>query len=98
MRQTMKNYRPDHVVLGGHGRYIENVHTEVAYGDPVWPDGRPDYKDIAAAGGVCGPRAWFARFCYRSFGPSRQNPFASRSVLARTLNARDQSLATLSLR
>ena len=68
MRQTMKNYRPDHVVLGGHGRYIENVHTEVAYGDPVWPDGRPDYKDIAAADGVCGPRAWFGRFCYRSFG------------------------------
>lgn len=69
MRQTMNNYRPDHVVLPSYWwRYSESVHTEVAYGDPIWPDGRPNYKDIAAAGGVCGPRAWFGRFCKRSFG------------------------------
>jgi len=69
MRKTMNNYRPDHVVWGDYNwRYSESVHTEVSYGDPVWPDGRPDYKDIAAAGGVCGPRAWFGRFCKRAFG------------------------------
>ena len=69
MRETMSNYRPDHVVWGDyHWRYSESVHTEVSYGDPTWPDGHPSYRDIAAAGGVCGPRAWFGRFCILDLG------------------------------
>ena len=47
---------------------------QVFAGDPLWPDGRPDYKDVPAAGGVCGYRnqsllkARFGRFCKRAFG------------------------------
>lgn len=44
------------------------VKTEVAYGDPVWPDGSANFRDVPAAGGVCGPRAWFGRFTRRAFG------------------------------
>jgi len=68
LRETMGNYRPDDIAMSDyHWRYATAVH-EVAYGDPVWPDGSANFRDIPAAGGVCGPRAWFGRFTRRAFG------------------------------
>jgi len=69
LRDTMYNTRPTAIVSSDyHDRYAAAVHSDVAYGDSVWPDGSPAYHDIPAAGGVCGPRAFFGRLCRRSFG------------------------------
>lgn len=69
MRTTLPNYRPDHMVKSDyHWRFAQAVHTDVAYGDSVWPGGVRAYKDIPAAGGECGARAWFGRFARQSFG------------------------------
>lgn len=69
MRETMGNYRPDHIVTNDyHWRYARAVRTDVAYGHSVWPDGYQEYRAIPAAGGECGARAWFGRFNRRAFG------------------------------
>lgn len=69
LRKSMPIYRPDHVASSDyHWRYARAVRTDVAYGHPVWPDGRADMKEIPCAGGECGPRAWFGRFSRRAFG------------------------------
>lgn len=54
-------------------RYARAVRTDVAYGDPQCAkykvgvcDGH--YSQIPAADGVCGPRAFFGRFCREAFG------------------------------
>jgi hypothetical protein len=33
LRSTLMNFRPDDIAIDYHNRYIESVHTEVAYGD-----------------------------------------------------------------
>jgi len=69
LRTTMANYRPEHMVKSDyHWRYAQAVHTDVAYGDSVWPGGERDFKVIPAAGAECGGRAWFGRFTRQSFG------------------------------
>eukprot|EP00756_Hemistasia_phaeocysticola_P039945 Hpha_TRINITY_DN16840_c3_g3::TRINITY_DN16840_c3_g3_i1::g.152443::m.152443 len=68
LRSTMYNIRPEYVVLDGVWRYSETVHTDVAYGHSVWPDGVETYRDLPAAGAVCGGRAFWGRFCKHSFG------------------------------
>jgi len=71
MRETLVNFRPDHIVgfaYDYHWRYARAVRTEVAYGDSVWPDGVARYRDYPAAGAVCGGRAFFGRFCRRAYG------------------------------
>jgi len=68
LRDTMEYYNPTHTTESYEWRYARAVRTEVAYGDPVWPDCAPNFNAIPASGGVCGPRAWFGRFCKRAFG------------------------------
>jgi len=68
LRDTMYNIRPEHIVLDGVWRYSEAVHSDVAYGHSVWPDGFQQYRDLPAAGAVCGGRAFFGRFTKHSFG------------------------------
>jgi hypothetical protein len=74
VRATMANFRPDNIAMSYHWRYIESVHTDVAYGDsscglPTWAgvcDGH--YSDIPVGGDVCGGRAFWGRFVSKSFG------------------------------
>jgi len=71
MRETLVNFRPDHIVgfeYDYHWRYARAVRTEVSYGDSVWPDGVATYRDYPAAGAVCGGRAFFGRFSRKAFG------------------------------
>lgn len=68
MRETLANYHPDHIIRGDvASRYMQAVHTDVPYQHPAWPTQR-DYTTIPAAGGECGPRAWFGRFAKWAFG------------------------------
>ena len=74
VRATLANFRPDDIAMDYHWRYIESVHTDVAYGDsscglPGWSgvcDGH--YSDIPVGGDVCGGRAFWGRFVSKSFG------------------------------
>jgi hypothetical protein len=73
LRTTMANYRPDYIARDYSWRYIQAVHQEVAYGDPMcdqFAQGvcNGHYSQIPVAGGVCGPRAFFSRFARKSFG------------------------------
>jgi len=68
MRETQAIFHPDHLVISNLAtRYMQAVHTDVPYQHPLWPAER-DYTTIPAAGGECGPRAWFGRFARWSFG------------------------------
>jgi len=74
VRATMANFRPDNIAMDYHWRYIESVHTEVAYGDsscglPGWEGVcNGHYSDIPVGGDVCGGRAFWGRFVAKSFG------------------------------
>jgi hypothetical protein len=71
LRTTMANYRPDYIARDYSWRYIQAVHQEVPYGDPVCPNDsvcNRHYSAIPVAGGVCGPRAFFSRFARKAFG------------------------------
>lgn len=68
LRETMYNIRPEHIVLNGTWRYSRAVRTDVTYGHSVWPGGVARYRDLPAAGAVCGGRAFFGRFCKHGFG------------------------------
>lgn len=68
----MANYRPDEIAMDYSWRYSRAVRTEVSYGDPKC-DTMPGvcnghYAQIPAAGGECGPRAFFGRFARKAFG------------------------------
>jgi hypothetical protein len=76
-RETLANYRPEHMVIGGvttsSWRYARAVKTDVEYGDPQCGSFKKgvcngSYSMIPAAGGVCGPRAFFGRFTRQAFG------------------------------
>jgi len=68
MRETQANFHPDHLVRSDVAtRYMQAVHTDVPYQHPNWPEER-DYTTIPAAGGECGPRAWFGRFARWAYG------------------------------
>jgi len=68
-RKTLGIYRPEHIVTGNYGwRYARAVKTDVHYGPEIFPDARAEYPDLPAAGGECGPRAFYGRFCKRAFG------------------------------
>jgi hypothetical protein len=74
LRNTMANFRPDHIAVNDSDgdpawRYASVVHTDVQYHHPQWVTPPPrSYTQIPAAGGECGPRAWFGRFARRAFG------------------------------
>jgi hypothetical protein len=68
----MGYYRPDEIAMDYSWRYSRAVRTEVSYGDPQC-DQLPGvctghYAEIPAAGGECGPRAFFGRFARNAFG------------------------------
>lgn len=69
-RQMLKDFRPDFVTFPEHNwRYNRIMTTDVTYTKPSWKEGVPrDYQQIISGGGLCGPRAQFARFISRSFG------------------------------
>jgi hypothetical protein len=71
MRRTMANYRPDNIARDHPWRYAEAVHTDVAYGHPACDTMAvcdKTYSQIPAAGGECGPRAFFGRVTREAFG------------------------------
>ncbi len=73
LRDTMAIYRPDNIARPYHWRYAEAVHTDVAYGHPACDSLPPAIcnghkAQIPAAGGECGPRAFFGRFTRKAFG------------------------------
>jgi hypothetical protein len=68
-RQSLQNYRPDHVTtLDGQWRYCRIVRTDVPYTHPVWYKEPRSYDQILSGGGECGPRAWYGRFACKAFG------------------------------
>lgn len=72
LRTTMGNYRPENIAMDYSWRYAEAVHTDVAYGDPQCSElpgiCNGHYAQIPAAGGECGPRAFFGRFARKAYG------------------------------
>ncbi len=71
LRSTLANFRPDHIAINNSWnlwRYARAVKTDVKYHHPQWIKDPHDYTQIPAAGGECGPRAWFGRFTRRAFG------------------------------
>ncbi len=78
LRETMRNYRPDHIVLEDYKwRYVRIVKTDVPYTSnvkrPVRPDlGLSKMQDIFLEGGICGPRAFMGKLSTATFGiPTR---------------------------
>ena len=71
-RATAANFRPDHIATAYSWRYARTVRTDVAYGKPhCHAHGNictGHYAEIPAAGGECGPRAFFGRFARKAFG------------------------------
>jgi hypothetical protein len=71
-REMLRNYRPDHIRTANEGwRYSIIVKTDVLYGSQDVKNDIPslqNYQNIIKNGGVCGRRAFFARFLLRSFG------------------------------
>ena len=78
-RAMLRNFRPDLIDIGNKfGRYIVAVNSEISYGSgdvKLDRDDRHRYQNILANGGICGRRAFFARFLLRSFGiPTTRRP------------------------
>jgi hypothetical protein len=78
LRQTMRNYRPDHIVLKDYKwRYVRIVKTDIPYTSNVKRPVRPDLglsriQDYFLEGGICGPRAFIGKLATASFGiPTR---------------------------
>lgn len=68
-RQMLRDYHPDHVMWEAHEwRYNKICPTDVKYNRPVWTKQPRDYMQILSGGGLCGPRAWFARFICKAHG------------------------------
>lgn len=87
-RETLRNYRPDHVLNANYGwRYSAAVTTDVRYGSQNVKDDLPslqNYQNIIKNGGICGRRAFFGRFILRSFGiPTVARPQRAHAALAR---------------
>ena len=72
MRETTSNYRPENIVRGYATRYVENVHSDVAYGHKPGCDkvGICNHRKAQwpASSGECGPRAQFGRLSRQAFG------------------------------
>jgi len=71
-REMLRNYRPDYVYTPDSGwRYSKIVKSDVLYGSQDVKNDLPElqnYQNIIKNGGVCGRRAFFARFLLCSFG------------------------------
>ena len=71
-REMLRNYRPDYIYTPDGGwRYSKIVKSDVLYGSQDVKNDLPElqkYQNIIKNGGVCGRRAFFARFLLCSFG------------------------------
>ena len=71
-REMLRNYRPDYISTSDSGwRYTKIVKSDVLYGSQDVKNDLPElqhYQNIIKNGGVCGRRAFFARFLLCSFG------------------------------
>ncbi|MDP7287412.1 MAG: SUMF1/EgtB/PvdO family nonheme iron enzyme [Phycisphaerae bacterium] len=87
-RQTLRNFRPDHVYQPSHAwRYVGIVSSDVKYGSGDNKYDRPElqfFQNILMNGGVCGRRAFFGRFMLRAWGiPTIARPSRGHAALAR---------------
>lgn len=87
-REMLRNFRPDHITTDNHGgRYANLVNTDVAYGSLNVGKDRPDQlrmQNILMNGGICGRRAFFARYICRAFGiPATARPSTGHGASAR---------------
>ncbi len=80
MREMMRNYRPDHMVLPDYKwRYVRIVKSDVPYTSgltglrPLKPElGLTRMQDFFLEGGICGPRAFTGKLSTAAFGiPTR---------------------------
>ena len=68
-RRMLRDYHPDFVWLEDLGwRYNKICPSDVRYNKPQWTHSPRDYMQILSGGGLCGPRAWFARFICKAHG------------------------------
>jgi len=87
-REMLRNFRPDHITTDNHGwRYANLVNTDVAYGSLNVGNDRPEQfgvQNILMNGGICGRRAFFARYICRAFGiPATARPSSGHGASAR---------------
>jgi formylglycine-generating enzyme required for sulfatase activity len=87
-REMLRNFRPDHITTDKHGwRYANLVNSDVAYGSLNVGNDRPELfgpQNILMNGGICGRRAFFARFICRAFGiPATARPSPGHGASAR---------------
>ena len=87
-REMLRNYRPEHITTENHGwRYANLVNTDVAYGSLNVGNDRPELagmQNILMNGGICGRRAFFARYICRAFGiPATARPSSGHGASAR---------------
>ncbi|MBT3201787.1 MAG: SUMF1/EgtB/PvdO family nonheme iron enzyme [Phycisphaerales bacterium] len=87
-RETLRNFRPDHVYQPNHSwRYVGIVSSDVKYGSGDNKYDRPElqfFQNILMNGGVCGRRAFFGRFMLRAWGiPTIARPSRGHAALAR---------------
>ncbi|MDP6634088.1 MAG: SUMF1/EgtB/PvdO family nonheme iron enzyme [Phycisphaerae bacterium] len=87
-RETLRNFRPDHVYQPSHAwRYVGIVSSDVKYGSGDNKYDRPElqfFQNILMNGGVCGRRAFFGRFMLRAWGiPTVARPSRGHAALAR---------------
>lgn len=87
-REMLRNFRPDHVTTDNEGwRYANLVNTDVQYGSINVGNDRPELagmQNILMNGGICGRRAFFARYICRAFGiPATARPSSGHGASAR---------------
>jgi len=87
-REMLRNFRPDHVMAENEGwRYANLVNTDVQYGSINVGKDRPELagmQNILMNGGICGRRAFFARYICRAFGiPATARPSSGHGASAR---------------
>lgn len=85
-RETLRNYRPDHIQTEDYAwRYVGIVKSDVRYGSEYVKDDWPElqkYQNMLMNGGVCGRRAFFGRFILRAFGiPTTARPQSGHAAL-----------------
>ncbi|MDT8390432.1 MAG: SUMF1/EgtB/PvdO family nonheme iron enzyme [Lentisphaeria bacterium] len=87
-REMLRNFRPDHIYTENEGwRYANVVNTDVRYGSIDVGKDRPELagmQNILMNGGICGRRAFFARYICRAFGiPATPRPSPGHGASAR---------------
>jgi formylglycine-generating enzyme required for sulfatase activity len=87
-REMLRNFRPDHVYTENDGwRYANLVNSDVQYGSINVGNDRPELagmQNILMNGGICGRRAFFARYICRAFGiPATARPSSGHGASAR---------------